>query len=720
MARRLRGYGLALLCVLLATICRIALIPAIGYGLGFAFFLISIFVSGRFGGFGPSVVALIVGAIPAIAVQASDPDFHASNLGFQAGVIMYFVLGAIVCHLCKSEYAVRSSFQQELAERNAIESELRESQQQLLLAIEAGRLGTWELDLRTQLVQSSALMQAMHGYAPGTFGGTLAESMANIHPEDREQLLKIIEQSPDTARVAYRVILADGQTRWIEAVGKTLRDQSGTPTQNLGVCADVTEQREFNIALRRAEERFRTLARLAPVGIFQTDSQGRCVYVNETWSAIAGATPEQAMGEEWARFLHPEDQQRVIDDWRDAVLHRRSHVMEFRFVNPESGIRWALASATPMLDSAGEVTGFVGTIVDLTERKAIEDVVRASEAHLRGVLDNTPAVISLKDLEGRYVLVNRGWEELFGVSNDQMVGITNYELLSKTLSSHMSKELADQFFAIDRAIIQTGEPIEFEDAMQYGDDPRLFLTVKFPIKESTGKITGVGGISIDITERRKAIELLEAERELLHHTIEEQDQERQLIAYEIHDGLIQYVTGALMQLESMREHARPSAETIENIEGILRRAVAEGRRIMNGIRTPVLDDFGVVAAVEHLIHEEVRSSVQVEFVKDRGLERMEPKIEEAVYRITQEALTNVSKHSQSKNVRVELGRRGDRVRLEIRDWGVGFTQSKRAKGIHGLRGMTERARIVGGVCRIESTPGEGTRVVVDLPYQTKA
>ena len=108
-----------------------------------------------------------------------------------------------------------------------------------------------------------------------------------------------------------------------------------------------------------------------------------------------------------------------------------------------------------------------------------------------------------------------------------------------------------------------------------------------------------------------------------------------------------------------------------------------------------------------------------EFVKEEALERMEPKVEEAIYRITQEALTNISKHSQTKSVRVELGRRGDSVHLEVRDWGVGFTPSKKSKDIHGLRGMAERARIVGGVCKIESTPGEGTRVVADLPYLSR-
>ena len=228
----------------------------------------------------------------------------------------------------------------------------------------------------------------------------------------------------------------------------------------------------------------------------------------------------------------------------------------------------------------------------------------------------------------------------------------------------------------------------------------------------------MGGISTDITDRKKTQEALETKQELLQHTIEVQDRDRQLIAYEIHDGLVQYATGALMQLEALegRMDSESSAVQIKNVVGVLQRAINEGRRLINGIRTPVLDDAGIVAALEQLIDEEDRAHVHVEFVKAEGLERMDAKMEEAIYRITQEALTNIAKHSQSKRVRVELGRCGDRVHLEVRDWGVGFTPSDRPKGTLGLKGMTERARIVGGTCSIESAPGTGTRIVVDLPY----
>ena len=98
---------------------------------------------------------------------------------------------------------------------------------------------------------------------------------------------------------------------------------------------------------------------------------------------------------------------------------------------------------------------------------------------------------------------------------------------------------------------------------------------------------------------------------------------------------------------------------------------------------------------------------------------MAPSIELALYHITQEALTNVYKHSQSDKVRIELSRRDDKVHLEVRDWGVGFAPPGSSKGIHGLRGMTERARIAGGKCTIQNASGKGTKVIVDLPYLSR-
>lgn len=351
---------------------------------------------------------------------------------------------------------------------------------------------------------------------------------------------------------------------------------------------------------------------------------------------------------------------------------------------------------------------------EIVERQAAEDVLRAGEARLQGILDNTTAVIFLKDLEGRYILVNRRWRELFGATQRRMLGFTSHE--------PFPKEIADALQANDRLVAESGKPIEVEETVPHQDGLHTYITVKFPIKDAAQTVVAVGGISTDITERKRALEALEAEQELLRRAIEVQDQERQLICFEIHDGLVQYATGALMHLEAIRNkvEAPAIAAEVETALAALRKVVAEGRRLINGIRTPVLDDLGVFAALDQLIEEEERAHVEVEFVKHDNFGRMPRSAEEALFRIAQEALTNARKHSQSKKISIELGRQGDRVRLEVRDWGVGFTPSGATKGIHGIKGMYERARIAGGRCTVESAPGQGTKIVVDLPYLPRA
>jgi PAS domain S-box-containing protein len=625
-----------------------------------------------------------------------------------------------------AERTQRQQLAVEINRRAEAEQAVREREERMRMAVDSADIGTWDFDPVTGERNWSERAKIMFGLAPDADVSDVSY-LDRIHPDDRAMANEAVQRAMDPDgngryEIECRLLLPDAAIRWFVVKGQAFfagENESRHAIRFIGTLMETTERKKAEQALRQAEERYRKLATHAPVGIFHTDDQGRCLFVNEAWCAIVGVDAEQAMGDGWARFLHPEDRQRVVMEWKDAARNSLNQASEFRFLNQHTGTRWVAASAIALQDDAGTVTEFVGTIVDLTDRKAVEDVIRADEARLRSVLDNTPAVISLKDLQGRYVLVNRVWEETYGVRNDDIVGRTNFDLLSMTKSDHMSQGIAERFATLERQVIDTGAPIDFEDPVPDGEDQRLFVTVKFPIKDATAAITGVGGISIDITERRKAIDAVEAERTLLRQTLELQDHERQVIAYEIHDGLIQYAAGALMQLESMRfqETFKPAADSINSLVGNLRRAVAEGRRIMNGIRTPVLDGLGVVAALEHLIHEEDRAHVRVEFIKDEAIERMDPRIEEAIYRITQEALTNIGKHSQSKSVRVELGRRGGRVHLEVRDWGVGFAPAKRLKGTYGLRGMTERARIVGGMCQIESTPGDGTRVVVDLPYQ---
>jgi signal transduction histidine kinase len=211
------------------------------------------------------------------------------------------------------------------------------------------------------------------------------------------------------------------------------------------------------------------------------------------------------------------------------------------------------------------------------------------------------------------------------------------------------------------------------------------------------------------------------EQETLQHLLRSSDHERQLIAYEIHDGLAQQLAGAIMQFEGhdflKEQNPDEAAEAYATAVALVRQSHAETRRLISGVRPPILDEEGVVAAIAHLIEDSrTRNGVEVEFSREVEFDRLVPILENAIYRVVQEGLTNALRHSQSKKVRIELIQAGKEVQIVIQDWGIGFVSEKKEGGeSFGLKGIRERARLLGGSATIETVIGSGTRIIVKLP-----
>jgi signal transduction histidine kinase len=196
------------------------------------------------------------------------------------------------------------------------------------------------------------------------------------------------------------------------------------------------------------------------------------------------------------------------------------------------------------------------------------------------------------------------------------------------------------------------------------------------------------------------------------------ERDRQLMAYEIHDGLVQDITAALMHLESVWPQQAQGREggSFGLALKLLRESLDEGRRLISGLRPPILDEMGIVAAIDYLVGEHVAEGVSaIRFNHDVHFDRLDPLLEGTLFRIAQEALTNIRRHSQALTASVDLSQLGDRIQLQVRDWGVGFDTAKIDKRRFGLRGIQERARLLHGRCLIESKPGRGTRVFVEIP-----
>jgi PAS domain S-box-containing protein len=241
------------------------------------------------------------------------------------------------------------------------------------------------------------------------------------------------------------------------------------------------------------------------------------------------------------------------------------------------------------------------------------------------------------------------------------------------------------------------------------------------IEERTAELTEtVEQLHNEIQERIRAESALQRERKTLEHLLRSSDHERQLIAYEIHDGLAQFLAGAIMQFQGS-EYAKaedPDQSAICFNAGMemLRHAHSEARRLISGVRPPILDDSGIVAAIAHLAGDQGSSGgMKIEFRSRVEFERLDSIVENAIFRIVQECLANACKHSGSESARIELAQSDRHLRIEIQDWGKGFTVDEAGDGCYGLEGVRERVRLLGGSVEIQSAPGAGTRITVELP-----
>ncbi|HFC11622.1 MAG TPA: hypothetical protein ENJ56_02165, partial [Anaerolineae bacterium] len=213
---------------------------------------------------------------------------------------------------------------------------------------------------------------------------------------------------------------------------------------------------------------------------------------------------------------------------------------------------------------------------------------------------------------------------------------------------------------------------------------------------------------------------------LLQRLINAQEEERRVVAYDIHDGLIQMLVSARLQLRNFtldRGKADQRAEVaLQKGLNQLAESIVEARRVIEGLRPAALDDLGLVATIRHFSAEMcAQSNCKLEFISNLNGLRLPMTVETTAFRIMQEAITNVRKYAHTDKLYVALHRGENNLQLVVQDWGQGFVQAAVAKGRGvGLFGMRERAKLLGGDCKIESTVGQGTRVTAWLPIKDKA
>ena len=347
------------------------------------------------------------------------------------------------------------------------------------------------------------------------------------------------------------------------------------------------------------------------------------------------------------------------------------------------------------------------------KRKAVSPVLielPESEVALQSLLEAIPIPMTLvRRADSQVLFVNTRMQEYFDVPADTIVG-------RRTTDFYLHLEDRKK---LDELLEQQGYVHDFEVRTKGPNGKLYWLSVSLQSLIYRGEPCALAGL-LDLTERREAKTMFAKERRMLTRLLEVHERDRQLIGFEIHDGIVQDMTATVMFLEAAsNDIAQAGGEVPESLERgmtLLRGGINEARRLINGLQPPVLDEAGVVAAIENLKKEvQVKSGLEVRFFHDKSFPRLAPALEMAIYRIVQEALNNVWQHSFADSADVHLAQHGDRVEIRIIDQGQGFDPATINKKRYGVVGMRERARLLGGQATIDSAPGKGTQIWVELP-----
>jgi two-component system, NarL family, sensor histidine kinase UhpB len=359
------------------------------------------------------------------------------------------------------------------------------------------------------------------------------------------------------------------------------------------------------------------------------------------------------------------------------------------------------------------------------ERKRAEVELRRSELFFESIVENIPDMIFVKDAgELRFVRFNKAAEELLGRRREELIGKSDHELFPK--------DEADFFTGADRDVLKTCKVLDIpeEPILTKGKGLRHLRTKKIPILDETGQPLYLLGISEDITERKQAENQLQRSFELLRSLSQRLDvvreQERTRIARELHDELGVRMTCMKMDLSRLLSMIRESVfprekmeEKIRSMNAEIDATIAEVQRLAAELRPGVLDDLGLVAAIEWQCQDfERRSGIRCLCEASFDQIMMSPTRATAAFRICQEALVNVARHAKATFVRVLVKESGDDVLIEIQDNGQGIPPGKVNDAASlGLLGMKERSMAIGGKLEIAGWPGKGTTVTLRLRCQ---
>jgi PAS domain S-box-containing protein len=408
---------------------------------------------------------------------------------------------------------------EDVTERKRAEEALRRSEANLAEGQRLAKTGSWAYDLSTdRCIYWSAEMLQIFGLDPQANLPNRKEFLRLVHPEDRDSFdERINEAFRAKAEFVqdYRIVLSDGTVKHIHGIGHPVLDKTGDIIEYIGTDVDVTERKGAEEKLQRSEADLLEAQRISQMGSWKHNVLSGTVTVSPEAFRIFGVMPDEdtSTTDFWLSRNHPDDQKRIRELFESSEIEKTDYEADYRIVLPDGAIKQLHAVGHPVLNESDELVEFIGTVMDITERKRAEDRIREQEVELRRILDAAPQHLSVLRGDGSHLYINQ--------SSLDFLGLTLEEWQKRDIRELVHPDDAERVARERKQSLSSGSPLEIEARfLRYDGEYRwLFLHYK-PLKDQLGRITRWVVPAIDIDDRKRSVERLQHENVALREEID--------------------------------------------------------------------------------------------------------------------------------------------------------------------------------------------------------
>ncbi len=585
-------------------------------------------------------------------------------------------------NLTTSEEEIRSNLEQISSLQANLE--IREGQYRGLVENASDLI--YELDHLGRFTFANQVMENVAGYNKGEL--LHKNYWELVHPQDQEHVVEFYKQQrksrTENTYLEFRMFTRSGQSVWIGQNVSMLFLENGYVHKVTAISRDITELKRAELNLENSEKRFRLLSENSPVGVFETDVNGKCTYINKRCCRMAGLTEQEALGDGLAAAIHPEDRYSYFSQWRETLSEMGEYTKEIRFVNKAGETSWVINRVVQITGNNGQIVGYMGTTDDITELKNVHRKLSQREELYRLLSTNSKDLITLfkADTNATRIFVSPSVRTILGYEPDELIGKSPFDLI-------VDEDL-DRVREVTHTKTLHGESTTIEFRVRRKNGTIIWMESNSnPYFDIDGNMIGFQTSARDITKRKEFEESLRESKERAEEATQAKSQFLSMMSHEIRTPM-----NAIIGLTNLLLQEKPRTDQTESLEllkfsgdnlltiinDILDFSKIEAGKI--ALESADFDLHELVSNTKNMLeHRAKEKSIDVRFRYDEKLPRIVKGDQVRLAQVITNLAGNAIKFTESGYVELSVEYKGEVsgkhiVLFSVKDTGIGIEASK--------------------------------------------